>query len=116
MALAASVISCASQGVVRCVLERTVPETRYGGIVLCPMGSRHERYLAHADACRRKAERAFGVVDRAAWLELANSWQNLSRATESDRQSPTPGDRRYLVPTADLPPIPEVSGFHSVAD
>jgi hypothetical protein len=34
-------------------------------------------YLAHAEACRRKAERAFGPIDRAAWLELAESWLRL---------------------------------------
>jgi hypothetical protein len=78
--------------------------------------SRQEMYMAHADACRRKAERAFGLVDRAAWLELADSWQNLSRAAEADGQSLTRGDRRQLMSTAVPPPISQVSELHSVVD
>jgi len=44
------------------------------------MDGKCEIYLARAEACRRKAERAFGPADRSAWLELADAWLDLMKA------------------------------------
>ncbi len=44
------------------------------------MDGKCEMYLARAEACRRKAERAFGPADRTAWLELADAWLDLMKA------------------------------------
>ena len=44
------------------------------------MDGKCEIYLAHAEACRLKAERAFGPADRTAWLELADAWLDLMKA------------------------------------
>ena len=49
-----------------------------------------QKYRRQADECRQNAERTTNMVDRKAWLWLANDWTKLAQSAETiplDRQA-----------------------------
>jgi hypothetical protein len=44
--------------------------------------SNFERFLDEAEECVRQAEIAADILDKIAWLRLAEDWLNLARAVK----------------------------------
>jgi hypothetical protein len=53
--------------------------------------SNFESFIGEAEECVRQAERAADILDKLAWLRLAEQWLNLALAVRNDRHKRSRG-------------------------